>query len=63
MTPVSMYSGSDPTTVAVWMRASGRRPSRLATSEVVMSTAALPSDSGDELPAVISHLICGKRAS
>ena len=40
-----------------------RRPSRLAVSEVVISTAALPSDSGEELPAVISHLICGKRAS
>ena len=63
MTPVSMYSGSDPTTVVVWMRASGRRPSRLATSLVVISTAALPSDSGDELPGVISQLIWGNRAS
>ena len=27
------------------------------------STAALPSDSGDELPGVISQLICGKRVS
>ena len=30
MTPVSMYSGSEPTTVVVWMRASGCRPSRRA---------------------------------
>ena len=50
MTPVSMYSGSEPTTVVVWMRASGRSPSRLATSPLVIITAALPSDSGDELP-------------
>ncbi|VBA36165.1 hypothetical protein LAUMK41_01366 [Mycobacterium attenuatum] len=48
-----MWSGSGPTTVAVWMRASGRRPSLAAASLVVTNTAALPSDSGDELPGVI----------
>jgi hypothetical protein len=29
----------------------------------VIITAALPSDSGEELPGVISQLICGKRAA
>ena len=48
--------------MAVWMRASGRRPSLPATSLLVISTAALPSDSGEELPAVIDQLICGKRS-
>ena len=45
------------------MRASGFRPSRRAVAPLVIITAALPSDSGDELPAVISQLICGKRAA
>ena len=30
---------------------------------LVINTAALPSDSGEELPGVISQLICGKRAA
>ncbi len=38
MTPVSMYSGSEPTTVVVWIRASGRRPRLRATSLLVIST-------------------------
>lgn len=48
--------------MVVWIRASGRSPSFLATSLLVINTAALPSDKGDELPGVISQLICGKRA-
>ncbi len=47
----------------VWIRASGCRPSSRAASPLVIITAALPSESGDELPGVISQLICGKRAA
>jgi hypothetical protein len=63
MTPVSMYSGSDPVTVMVWMRASGFSPRLRATAPLVIITAALPSDSGELLPGVMSHLICGNRAA
>lgn len=62
MTPVSMYNGSEPTAVMVWMRANGSRPWLRAKAPLVIMTAALPSDSGDELPGVISQRICGKRA-
>ena len=41
-------------------RASG--PSRGPTAPLVIITAALPSDNGDELPGVISQLIWGNRA-
>ena len=37
-------------------------PAGAATAPLVIITAALPSDSGDELPGVISQLICGNRA-
>ena len=44
---------------------SGQRPQPepRATSLLVISTAALPSDSGEELPGVMFQLICGKRAA
>jgi hypothetical protein len=41
----------------VWMRANGFSPRLRATAPLVIITAALPSDNGDELPGVISQLI------
>ena len=51
--PVSILTGSSPVTTAVWTRASGVRPSALARSEVMISSAAAPSEICDALPAVI----------
>ncbi len=47
-----MYSGSLPQVAAVMMRARGVRPSSLALVSLMTSTAAAPSLSGQELPAV-----------
>ena len=47
-----MYSGSLPNVAAVMIRARGVRPSSLAFVSLISSTAAAPSLSGQELPAV-----------
>src|SRR3954463_5417358 len=51
--PSSISTGSQPTVVWSTMRARGVRPSRLAFSALISSTAAAPSDTCDALPAVI----------
>ena len=50
--PVSMVTGSTPARAKAWKRARGRRPSALAFSSLMMSTAEAPSVICDELPAV-----------
>ena len=52
MGPVSMSTGSTPTTATAWTRASGRQPRAAATSLVVTSSAAAPSEICEALPAV-----------
>ena len=51
--PVSMITGSTPTVVWSKIRARGFRPSASAFSRVISSTAAAPSETCEELPAVI----------
>ena len=51
--PVSMITGSTPTVVWSTIRARGFRPSASAFSRVISSTAAAPSETCEELPAVI----------
>ena len=63
MGPVSMYSGSSPTTENEVKRARGVRPNAFAFSADMMSAAEAPSVSGDELPGVIAHVICGNRSA
>src|SRR5690606_3546597 len=55
MTPVSMRTGSSPTTAKCRMAARGVRPSCRARSADMMSTAAAPSEICDALPAVTTH--------
>jgi hypothetical protein len=50
--PVSIVTGSTPSTTEVWNRASGRRPSDGAISLVVISSAAAPSEICEEFAAV-----------
>ncbi len=52
MGPVSMVTGSTPARAKVWKRARGVRPSALAFSSLMISTAEAPSVIWDELPAV-----------
>ena len=52
--PVSMITGSAPATANAWKRARGLRPSSLAFSSLMMSTAEAPSVICEELPAVIT---------
>ena len=52
MGPVSMVIGSTPARAKAWKRARGRRPSALAFSSLMMSTAEAPSVICEELPAV-----------
>src|SRR6266568_1394393 len=54
MGAVSMMIGSVPASTAVWIRATGTRPSSAAFSLVVISSAAEPSEICEELPAVIT---------
>ena len=49
---VSIVTGSTPAVAKACSRASGRQPCRAATSEVVISRAAAPSEICEELPAV-----------
>lgn len=58
-----MGSGSPPASAKLWNRARGRKPSAAATDSSMISTADAPSVSGEELPAVILHSICGNRAA
>ncbi len=51
---VSMITGSAPASTAVWMRASGVRPSSAAFALVVISSAAEPSLICELFPAVIT---------
>jgi hypothetical protein len=60
--PVSIMSGSSPTTANEWNRARARSPSFDASSSLMMSAAEAPSVSGDELPAVTDHSSSGNRA-
>ena len=53
MGPVNMITGSTPTVVWSTILARGFRPSSLALSAVISSTAAAPSETCEELPAVI----------
>ena len=50
--PVSMSTGSTPTTATAWTRAIGRQPRAAATSLVVTSSAPAPSEICEALPAV-----------
>ena len=52
MGPVSIITGSTPTVVWSTILARGVRPSSLAFSGVISSTAAAPSETCEELPAV-----------
>ena len=52
MGPVSIITGSTPARAKVWNRACGRRPSSLAFSSLMMSTADAPSVICELLPAV-----------
>ena len=61
--PVSIMSGSSPTTANAWNRARGVSPSSTAFSSLMMSTAEAPSVSGDELPGVMRQSSSGKRAA
>ncbi len=51
--PVSMITGSTPTVVWSKIRARGFSPRASAFSRVISSTAAAPSETWEELPAVI----------
>ena len=62
MTPVSMSSGSLPVTAKAWNRARGVSPNAFARSSLMIRSALAPSVIWDELPAVMLHEICGKRA-
>ena len=50
--PYPMISGDRPDTPVATMRASGVRPSRCAFASLMITTAAAPSLSGQQLPAV-----------
>ena len=52
MGPVSIVTGSTPARAKVWKRARGVRPSSLAFSSLMISTAEAPSVICEELPAV-----------
>ena len=62
ITPVSIITGSSPTTAKLWKRARGRSPSRSAACGETISTAAAPSLIWEELPAVTTQPIWGKRS-
>ena len=51
--PLSIVTGSVPATAKLWKRARGFRPSSVAFSALMISTAEAPSEICDELPAVI----------
>ena len=61
--PVSMKSGSSPTTANAWNRARGVSPSSIAFSSLMISAAEAPSVSGEELPGVIRQSRSGNRAA
>ena len=63
MTPVSMYSGSLPTTENERNRARGSSPSCSAASALMMRAADAPSVSGDELPGVMRQSSSGNRSA